>query len=205
MGAYSPVPDLPDALAEDIVERFHRPVLAELARRGTPFRGALYAGLMLTDDGPRLLEFNARFGDPETQVILPRLATPLGPILLAAARGRLQANTEIPVLPGAAVGIVLASAGYPGEVEPGARITALDDDGRLPDAPDVIVFHSGTFHELPGVFLANGGRVLTVVGRGADLGSARRVAEDAADVIAWPGMQRRHDIAAHVPVPAAIA
>ena len=205
MGAYSPVPDLPDALAENIVERFHRPVLAELARRGTPFRGALYAGLMLTDDGPRLLEFNARFGDPETQVILPRLATPLGPILLAAARGRLQADTEIPVLPGAAVGIVLASAGYPGEVEPGARITALDDDGRLQDAPDVIVFHSGTFHDLPGVFLANGGRVLTVVGRGADLGSARRVAEHAADVIAWPGMQRRHDIAAHVPVPAAIA
>jgi phosphoribosylamine--glycine ligase len=97
------------------------------------------------------------------------------------------------------VGIVLASTGYPGEVEPGARITALDNDGRLPDAPDVIVFHSGTFHELPGIFLATGGRVLTVVGRGADLASARRVAEHAADVIAWPGMQRRHDIATDVP------
>ena len=85
MGAVSPLPDLPDDEAEAILDRFHRPVLAELARRGTPFRGALYAGLMLTADGPRLLEFNARFGDPETQAILPRLAAPLGPLLLAAA------------------------------------------------------------------------------------------------------------------------
>jgi phosphoribosylamine---glycine ligase len=200
MGAYSPVPDLPDALAEDIVERFHRPVLAELARRGTPFRGALYAGLILTDDGPRLLEFNARFGDPETQVILPRLAIPLGPILLAAARGRLNTDTEIPVLPGAAVGIVIAAAGYPGEIEPGARITALDHDGRLPDAPDVIVFHSGTVHERPGIFLANGGRVITVVGCGRDLAAARAAAEGAADRIAWPGAQRRHDIGLDLPI-----
>ena len=199
MGAYSPLPDLPGADAEDIVERFHRPVLAELARRGTPFRGALYAGLMLTDDGPRLLEFNARFGDPETQVILPRLATPLGPLLLAAARGRLEADVEIPVLPGAAVGVVLASVGYPGEVVPGARITALDAGGRLPDAPDVLVFHSGSFHEIGSTFLANGGRVLTVVGRGPDLATARAAAETAADRIAWPGMQRRHDIGIDLP------
>jgi phosphoribosylamine--glycine ligase len=196
MGAYSPLPDLPDEEAEAILDAFHRPVLAELARRGTPFRGALYAGLMLTDDGPRLLEFNARFGDPETQVILPRLAAPLAPRLLAAARGRLGSTGPIPVLPGAAVGIVLASAGYPGEVEPGAAISALDDDGRLPDSPDVWVFHAGTAREGTAVFRATGGRVLTVVGRGPDLAAARATAESAADRIAWPGARRRHDIGA---------
>ncbi|HUQ79212.1 MAG TPA: phosphoribosylamine--glycine ligase [Patescibacteria group bacterium] len=196
MGAYSPLPDLSDEAVADIVERFHRPILAELARRGAPFRGALYAGLMLTSDGPRLLEFNARFGDPETQVIVPRLATALAPLLLAAARGRLDPTRLIPVVPGAIVGIVLASAGYPGAAESGARITALDAAGRLPDAPDVLVFHSGTLREVGPVFLANGGRVLTVVGRGRDLAAARAVAEVAVDRIAWPGAQRRHDIAA---------
>jgi phosphoribosylamine--glycine ligase len=203
MGAYSPLPDLPDVAAEDLVARFHRPVLDELARRGTPFRGALYAGLLVTADGPHLLEFNARFGDPETQVILPRLAEPLAPLLYAAATGRLDEAPGIPgsnsrliaTLPNAAVGIVLASAGYPGDVQYGGRITTLDDDGRLPGSPDVLVFHAGTFHESPGVFLANAGRVLTVVGRGADLGEARANAERAADEIAWPGHQRRHDIA----------
>ncbi|HYX12332.1 MAG TPA: phosphoribosylamine--glycine ligase, partial [Candidatus Acidoferrum sp.] len=113
MGAFSPLPDLPDSAAEDLLDRFHRPVLQELARRGTPFRGALYAGLMLTADGPRLLEFNARFGDPETQVLVPRLAAPLGPVLLAAARGLLAGVAPVPILPGAVVGIVLASPGYP--------------------------------------------------------------------------------------------
>jgi len=196
MGAYSPLPDLPDDRAEAILDRFHRPVLAELARRGTPFRGALFAGLMLTDDGPRLLEFNARFGDPETQVTLPRLATPLAPWLLAAARGSLGSTAPLPVLPGAVVGIVLASAGYPGEVQPGSLITGLDDAGRLPDHPDVLVFHGGTFHDSAAVFQATGGRVLTVVGSGPDLASARATAEAAADRIAWPGAQRRHDIAA---------
>jgi phosphoribosylamine--glycine ligase len=198
MGAYSPVFDVPDVTADELLDRFHRPVLAELARRSTPFRGALYAGLMLTPDGPRLLEFNARLGDPETQVILPRLAMPLGPLLLAAARGALDPTSAIATLPGAAVGIVLAAAGYPGNVRPGARITALDAGGQLPDAPDVLVFHSGTFHEIGSTFLANGGRVLTVVGRGRDVEAARDVAEAAVDRIAWPGMQRRHDIGANV-------
>ena len=108
MGAYSPLPDLSDEAAGDLLSAFHRPILAELARRGTPFRGALYAGLMLTDDGPVLLECNARFGDPETQAIMPRLAGALGPILLAAARGDLTAavpgtvlaNGSLPVVPG---------------------------------------------------------------------------------------------------------
>ncbi|HEU4672754.1 MAG TPA: phosphoribosylamine--glycine ligase [Candidatus Limnocylindrales bacterium] len=200
MGAYSPLPDLPDDAADEIVERFHRPALAELARRGTPFRGALYAGLMLTDRGPRLLEFNARFGDPETQVIVPRLAVALGPLLLAAARGSLADarrayGSLVPALPTATVGIVLASKGYPNQIEPGAEITALDDAGRLSDEPDVLVFHAGSARGPDGRFRATGGRVLTVVGRGADLGAARGAAERAADRVAWPGSERRHDIA----------
>ena len=122
MGAYSPLEDLPDDAVPALVEPIHRPILAELARRGTPFRGALYAGLMLTDDGPVLLECNARFGDPETQVLLPRLAVALGPLLLAAARGAAWpalpaalgiADGRLPAVPGATVGIVLAAAGYP--------------------------------------------------------------------------------------------
>ncbi len=134
MGAYSPLPDLPDEAADDLVERFHRPILAELARRGTPFRGALYAGLMLTADGPVLLECNARFGDPETQAVLPRLAVPLGPLLLAAAQGRLLdaamplglEGRRLPSLPGASVAIVLAAAGYPDAPRRGDSIDGLD-------------------------------------------------------------------------------
>jgi phosphoribosylamine---glycine ligase len=189
MGAFSPLPDLPDDVADDLLDRFHRPVLRELARRGTPFRGALYAGLMLTPDGPRLLEFNARFGDPETQVIVPRLAAPLAPLLLAAARGALVGVSPVPILPGAAVGIVLASAGYPDRPTTGDRIEGVDEaasDGAL-------VFHAASRLEHDGWETA-GGRVLTVVGRGPDLAAARDAAERAADRIAWPGMQRRHDI-----------
>jgi len=189
MGACSPLDDLPDDAAEEILERFHRPVLAELARRGTPFRGALYAGLLLTDAGPRLLEFNARFGDPETQAILPRLASPLGPLLLSAALGALPDELALPVFPGATVGIVLAAAGYPGTPVGGDRIDGLD---TAKDA-GAIVFHGATrFRD--GAWWTAGGRILTVVGRGPDLAAARAVAEQAADRIAWPGMQRRHDI-----------
>jgi phosphoribosylamine--glycine ligase len=200
MGAFSPLDDLPDEAADEILERFHRPVLAELARRGAPFRGALYAGLMLTDDGPRLLEFNARFGDPETQAVLPRLASPLGPVLLSAARGALQDGLALPVFPGATVGIVLAAAGYPGATVPGARIDGLDAAA----ASGAIVFHAAT-RWADAAWATAGGRVLTVVGRGADLAAARDAAERAADAISWPGMQRRHDIGARVAEPAGIA
>jgi phosphoribosylamine--glycine ligase len=139
MGAYSPLPDLPDAAADEILDGVHRPILAELARRGHPFRGALYAGLMLTADGPVLLECNARFGDPETQAILPRLAAPLGPVLLAAARGRLGtatrawglASSRLPVLPGATVAIVLSAAGYPDAPRLGDPIVGLDPSGGV--------------------------------------------------------------------------
>jgi phosphoribosylamine--glycine ligase len=199
MGAVSPLVDLPDDDAEGILERFHRPALAELARRGTAFRGALYAGLILTDGGPRLLEFNARFGDPETQAILPRLAAPLGPLMLSAARGALPDEVALPVLSGATVGIVLAAAGYPGATVPGDRIHGIE----AATASGAIVFHAATRWVDDG-WVTAGGRIVTVVGRGADRAAARAAAESAADRISWPGMQRRHDIAAHAE-PAAIA
>jgi phosphoribosylamine--glycine ligase len=202
MGAFSPVPDAPDELADDLVDRFHRPILSELARRGTPFRGALYAGLMLTVDGPRLLECNARLGDPESQVLLPRLAAPLGPVLLAAARGRLGearralgvAGARLPALPIAAVGIVLAAAGYPDAPVGGDPIDGIE----TARAAGTLVFHAGTERGADGVWRTRGGRVLTIVGRGPDLAAARAAASTAADRISWPGVQRRHDIAVSI-------
>ena len=189
MGAYSPLPDLSADEVDAIVETIHLPILAELARRGTPFRGFLYAGLMLTDDGPRLLECNARLGDPEAQVILPRLAAPLGPLLLAAARGSLDASrSAVPAMPGAAVGIVLAAAGYPASPRRGDAIEGLDDAGD-----GALVFHAGT-KQNGRAWTTDGGRILTVVGRGPDLEAARERAEAAADSISWDGLQRRRDI-----------
>lgn len=199
MGAYSPLPDLPDAAAADLVERFHRPILAELARRGIPFRGALYAGLMLTADGPVLLECNARFGDPETQAILPRLGVPLGPLLLAAAQGRLADAARPLGLPGAVlpaimdstVAIVLAAAGYPDTPRRGDPIQGLDDAA----ATGARVFHAGTRRgQGSDRYETAGGRLLAVVGRGPDLIAARAQAEAAADAISIAGVQRRHDI-----------
>jgi phosphoribosylamine---glycine ligase len=195
MGAYSPLPDLPPDEADRIVDTIHLPILAELARRGTPFRGFLYAGLMLTEHGPRLLECNARLGDPEAQVILPLVAAPLGPLLLAAARGALgDAPVAVPTMPGAAAGIVLASAGYPSAPRRGDAI-----DGLAAAERTALVFHAGTLRTSDGTWTTNGGRVLTVVGRGGDLATARAAAERAAGLIGWVGMQRRHDIAAAVP------
>jgi phosphoribosylamine--glycine ligase len=191
MGAYSPLPDLDDPSVDAIVDTVHRPILAELARRGTPFRGFLYAGLMLTDDGPALLECNARLGDPEAQVILPRLAGPLGPLLLAAARGALPPARPA-VLPGAAVGIVLAAEGYPGTPKRGEPIAGIEDAR----ATGALVFHGGTVGRPQGGFGTNGGRVLTVVGRGRDLEAARTAAERAVDLITFDGAQRRRDIGA---------
>jgi phosphoribosylamine--glycine ligase len=199
MGAYSPVEDLPDDQAAALVATIHRPILAELARRGSPFRGALYAGLMLTDDGPVLLECNARFGDPETQAILPRLAVALGPLLLAAAHGTLSSALErlglrdgdaLPTLPGAAVAIVLTAAGYPGQPRPGDLILGIEE-ARSSGA---IVFHSGTSRRPDGSWWTAGGRVLSVVGHGVDVEAARATAETAADAIVFDGLQRRHDI-----------
>ena len=200
MGAYSPLPDLPDELVREVVRTIHVPILAELAARGTPFVGFLYAGLMLTADGPVLLECNARLGDPEAQVILPRLAVALGPVMAAAARGDVGAGPGtasglLPAFPGAAVGIVLASKGYPGTPKVGVPIDGLD----AAQADGALVFHGGSVARPSGGYGTNGGRVLTVVGRGADLPRARAAAEQAADRISWDGLQRRRDIAAELP------
>ena len=198
MGAYSPLPDLPDEAIGSLLARFHQPILAELACRGTPFRGALYAGLILTSNGPVLLECNARFGDPETQAILPRLAVALGPLLVAAARGDLRAalpgsvleSGRLPALPGTTVAIVVASAGYPGRPRTGDPIDGLAEAA----GSGALIFHAGTARDDDGTVRTAGGRVLSVVGRGADLASARASATAAAERIQARGLQRRHDI-----------
>ncbi|MEA2545908.1 MAG: phosphoribosylamine---glycine ligase [Chloroflexota bacterium] len=197
MGAYSPLSDLDGDAVDAIVRQFHLPILAALARRGLDFRGFLYAGLILTKDGPRLLECNARLGDPEAQAILPRLAAPLGPWLLAAARGALPADapSRLPELPGATVAIVAAAAGYPLEPRRGTTIEGI----AAAEGQGALVFHAATGHGGGDTWRVEGGRVLAVVGRGRDLAGARDAAERAADAISWPGMQRRHDIGLVLP------
>jgi phosphoribosylamine--glycine ligase len=192
MGAYSPVSDLDDAGVDAVLATVHRPILAELARRGSPFRGFLYAGLMLTAEGPVLLECNARLGDPEAQVILPRLAMALGPLLRAAAIGALPSEVpdRLPALPGAALGVVLAAKGYPHTPKRGTPIEGLEDAA----ATGALIFHGGTVRRPQGGYGTNGGRVVTVVGQGADLATARFAAEQTADTITWDGLQRRRDI-----------
>jgi phosphoribosylamine--glycine ligase len=203
MGAYSPVPDLPESLCTTLLDMIHVPVLAELSRRGLPFRGALYAGLMLTPEGPVLLEFNARFGDPEAQALLPRLAVPLGPLLLGAAQGdiataaaRLGIHGRIlPTTGDAAVAIVLAAANYPDTPRRGDAIGGLHEAA----ATGAAIFHAGTKRTADGGLETNGGRVLAVVGLGRTIPAARENAEKAAAHVRWAGMQRRRDIAARLP------
>ena len=189
MGCYSPVPEA-DALVADTIAGVHQPVVDELARRGTPFRGVLYAGLMLGPDGPKVLEFNVRFGDPETQVVLPRLRTDLLELLLAATEPGGLAGAEPDWDPRAAVCVVLASRGYPGAATTGDAIAGLD---ALPAGTEV--FHAGTA-ERDGAIVTAGGRVLGVTALGADRAAARAAAYAAADVISFDGRQLRRDIAA---------
>jgi phosphoribosylamine--glycine ligase len=206
MGAYSPVPDLPESLCATLVDMIHVPILAELTRRGAPFRGALYAGLMLTPEGPVLIECNARFGDPEVQALLPRLAVPLGPLLLGAALGDLAGAAAglglvgrmLPTTGDAAVAIVLAAANYPETPRRGDPIGGLAEAVRA----GATVFHAGTVRGPDGQYRTNGGRVLSVVGLGSTLAAARANAEKAAETVTWEGMQRRHDIAARLPAAA---
>ncbi len=189
MGAVAPAPALTPALAGEAYERIVRPTLAEMARRGSPFRGVLFAGLMLTEAGPQLIEFNVRFGDPECQALLPLLSSDLLAALLAACDGELG-DFDLRWHPGAAVAVVLAARGYPEAPEAGSAIEGLARAGLL---PGVQVFHGGT--RLAGGRLeAAGGRVLTVTGRGADLGEARARAYEAVRAIDWPGGFYRRDI-----------
>jgi phosphoribosylamine--glycine ligase len=185
MGSFSPLPDTPDPEADEILEAIHLPVLRELARRGSPFHGLLYAGLMRTDDGLRVIEFNCRFGDPETQSILPRIDSGLLPLLL----GDLSAKPTISER--AAVTVVLASEGYPASSDD--RGTPIDGV-EAAEATGALVLHAGTaLHD--GRLVTNGGRVLGVVGLGESVAAARTAAYDAVSRIDFAGMQFRTDIA----------
>jgi phosphoribosylamine--glycine ligase len=189
MGAFSPTPQVTPAVAGEVEERVLLPTLRELARRGRPFRGALYAGLMLTPRGLRVIEFNSRFGDPETQATLPRLRGDLVPALLAAARGDLSGVT-LEVDPRAAAGVVLAAEGYPGKPTAGDVIEGAEDD----HGPDVQVFQAGTARRADGALVSAGGRVLTVTALGADLAAARALAYHALGRIRMRGGHYRRDI-----------
>ncbi len=191
MGAFSPTPRVGPEMAREVEERVLLPAVRELARRGRPFRGALYAGLMLTPAGIRVLEFNARLGDPETQPILMRLPGDLVPALLAAARGDLS-GVEIAVDPRAAVAVVLAAEGYPGKVASGDAVLGAEDDL----GPDVQVFQAGTARAADGTLVSAGGRVLGVAARGADLAAARALAYGALGRIRVRGGHYRRDIGA---------
>jgi phosphoribosylamine---glycine ligase len=190
MGAFSPVPEIDDEMLARIVAEVHEPVLAELARRGAPFHGVLYAGLMLTAGGPKVLEFNVRFGDPETQVVLPRLRSDLLDLLERAMRPGGLAGVEPQWDERAAVTVVLASRGYPASSSSGDVITGLDD---VPQ--EVEVTHAGTAAR-EGAVVTAGGRVLNVTALGDGVGAARRAAYAAAEMIAFDGRQMRRDIAA---------
>jgi phosphoribosylamine---glycine ligase len=183
MGSFSPLPDVRDDGSEEIVETVHRPVLRELARRGTPFHGLLYAGLMRTADGIRVIEFNCRFGDPETQSLLPRLESDILALLAGESR-------ELRVSPRAAVTVVIAGDGYPARSDSGTPIEGIADA----EATGALVLHAGTaLHD--GQLVTNGGRILNVVALGDTVADARAAAYAASDRIHFAGMQFRRDIA----------
>lgn len=194
MGAVSPAPGVDELVVKRLMVEAVEPTIAELSRRGLEYRGVLYAGVMLTDDGPKVLEYNVRFGDPEAEVVLPRLLDDPFDVLEAVAAGTL-ANTPR-FSDDAAVCVVLAAAGYPGAVQLGAPITGLGDDGQLPGTPSgVTVFHGATTRE-DGRFRVAGGRPLTVTALGASVPDARARAYEAALGISFEGRHLRRDVAA---------
>jgi phosphoribosylamine--glycine ligase len=190
MGAYSPPPAFTPALEAEVMARIIRPTLAEMARRGTPFRGVLFAGLMLTADGPKLLECNVRFGDPECQAMLPRLRSDLLPALLAACDGEL-AQFDLRWSADASLAVVLAARGYPAAPDLGSAIAGVEEAAAM---PGVQVFHAGTRRDADGTLRAAGGRVLTIVATGRTLHDARAAAYAAVDRIRWPEGFCRRDI-----------
>ena len=192
MGAYSPLPWAPSDIIEDTYKQVLAPMIAEMAARGTPFVGLLYAGLALTDHGTRVIEFNARFGDPETQVLIPRLVTPLASLLYKAATGNLG-DTQLQWRDESAVTVVLAADGYPNAPKNGASITSI------PTIDQVQIFHAGTAMDGNGLVSA-GGRVMTVTGIGSDLTEARNRAYRAISQIDLEGSFYRSDIALNASV-----
>ena len=198
MGAYAPMPQVRAADVERLMDTAVLPLVEELRRRAIDYRGVLYAGLMLTDDGPKVIEYNVRFGDPETQVVLPLLASDPAELLLAVANGALDGAEPPAFADAAAVCVVLASAGYPESPRLGDEIEGLRADGQsVADVDGAIVFHAGTGrHGADGPFHTAGGRVLGVTAVAPTVALARENAYAAAAPIEWEGMQLRHDIAA---------
>jgi phosphoribosylamine--glycine ligase len=193
MGAYAPMP-LARGVIDEVLDRIVVPTLAELRARGVDYRGVLYAGLMVTPDGPQLLEYNVRFGDPEAESIVPLYGKRLFDLLSATADGRLDAVTAEAT--GCAVTVVLASRGYPERPIAGDVISGLGEDGQLTSAREgVTLFHAGTSRDAQGRFVSDGGRVLAVTAVADSLGDARRRAYDAVGLISFPGMVVRRDIA----------
>ena len=192
MGAYSPLPWAPPGLVEDVVERIAKPTIDQMRNLDMPFVGVLYVGLALTSRGPRVVEFNVRFGDPETQVVLDRLVTSLAELLLAAATGELDHAEALYWRHEPSVTVVLAAPGYPDTPELGGELTGLDDA----ESDTAYVLHAGTTRDSDGVLRANGGRVLSVVGTGADLTEARAAAYASIERIGLAGGHFRRDIAA---------
>lgn len=190
MGACSPVPDFPPKLEEACLELIIRPALQEMVRKGTPFRGVLFAGLMLTEEGAKLIEFNVRFGDPECQVLLARIKSDLLPALQAACDGELG-NFDLRWNDQTAVAVVMAARGYPESPARGSVIKGLDQAAAQ---PGVAVFHAGTEARSDGAIVAAGGRVLTICGTAPDLQQARERAYAGVDAIVWPEGFYRHDI-----------
>jgi len=192
MGAYSPLPWAPAGMVDDVTERVLQPMVDAMRHRGTPFAGLLYAGLAMTSRGIRVIEFNARFGDPETQVVLANLRSPLGQLLMAAATGRLDAFPPLAWQSGFAVTVVIAASGYPAAPRTGDVISGLEDAA---DLVGVDVFHAGTTVNDDGQVVSAGGRVLSVTAHGESLTAARENAYAAVDLITLEGSHHRNDIA----------
>ncbi|MFP5282541.1 MAG: phosphoribosylamine--glycine ligase, partial [Actinomycetes bacterium] len=196
MGAYSPLPWAPPGLVEEVTRTVLQPTVDEMARRQTSFVGLLYAGLALTSRGVRVVEFNARFGDPETQALLPRLRTPLGGLLYAAASGGLAHHPPLQWAPDAAVAVVLAAPGYPGPVTTGGVVDGFDVRPGGGVSGGGLVVHAGTALDPHGRVIATGGRVLAAVGTGPHLADARRTAYAVVGSLRLEGSFYRSDIAA---------
>ncbi len=198
MGAFSPVPSATPEVVEEVMARIVVPTVAELARRHVDYRGVLYAGLMLTSDGPKLIEYNVRFGDPEAEVVLPRCRGDLAALLLAVADGRLEGPPGVSA--DASVAVVCAARGYPHAPETGARVEGLAEAAAV---DGVRVLHAGTRLDADGTVRVAGGRVVVVQAVGASLEAACARADEAVGAIHFDGMQVRHDIARRVPARAA--
>jgi phosphoribosylamine--glycine ligase len=189
MGAYSPTPFVTPEVHAEIMARIIVPTVAGMKARGTPFRGVLYAGVMLTEQGPKLFEYNVRFGDPECQVLMMRMMSDIVPAFLASCDGQLK-NFDLRWYPESALTVVMAAKGYPGDYKKGTRIEGLDDAAGI---EGVEIFHAGTISE-DGSILANGGRVLNVCALGGSITEAQRQAYQAVDRIQWPDGFCRRDI-----------